>query len=145
MPHVPGRAVGFVFARGREVLGAELFGRSDLARELLPKLVDAYAVDLVGRWRRRDWERPATDRGIARGFLERIRRAGSDRRSTLGSGAGIQTRAYGLVGGGVSLAGDLVHYGCQPGTRIVPEPEPIPEPRPPWPMPPRRGARPHVE
>lgn len=140
VPHVPGRAVGFVFARGRQVLGAELFGRSELARGLLPKLVDAYAVDLVARWRRREWEKPVADRSVARGFLDRIRRAGSDRASTGGSGAGIRTRADRLVGEGVSLGGDLVHYGCQPEPRVVPAPEPIAEP-----VPQPRGGRPHVD
>ncbi len=119
VPDVPREAVGFIFvARGRAV-GAELFGRADLAQKLLPKLIDSYAVDfvLLGRdaptRHRPDADRAAID------FYERICRAGSERAATLGSGAGIRTRAAGLLADGVGLGGDLVHYGVQPETRII--------------------------
>ncbi len=118
IPEVPREAVGFIFvARGRAV-GAELFGRADLARKLLPKLVDSYAVDFVILSRVEPAGRQPTADRAAIDFYERICRAGSERTATLGSGAGIRTRASGLVGDGVSL-GDLVHYGAQPETRII--------------------------
>ncbi len=142
-PGVSRRAVGFVFAWGHEVLGAELFGRSDLAQALLPKLVDAYAVDVVVQRHHRDRVEPHPEQGIAEAFLDRIYRAGSYRTSTAGAGTGIGTRGHGLVGIGVSLVGEVVHYGCQPEVRLVPVPEPYPPA--PRPLPPRRGARPHVE
>ncbi len=118
-PDVPREAVGFLFVvRGRAV-GAELFGRADLAQKLLPKLIDSYAVDfiLLGRdepnSRRPDADRAAID------FYERICRAGSERTATLGSGAGIRTRAARLLGDGVGLGGNLVHYGAQPETSVI--------------------------
>jgi len=128
LPEVPRGSVGFVFAWDGQPLGAELFGRSDLARALLPKLVDAYAVDLV--LAREDKGLPMVDaKALAAAFLAQVRRAGSSRASTPGSGAGIQTRAAGLVGDGVSLGSDVVHYGCQVEERIVPVPKPIITPR----------------
>ena len=61
---------------------------------------------------------------VAREFLAQVRRAGSRRSSTPGSGSGIQTRAAGLVGDGVSLGDEVVHYGCQVEERIAPGPKP---------------------
>lgn len=132
MPEVPADSIGFVLAdrwTGR-ALGGEFFGRSDLALALLPKLLDAYAVDLVlphGR------ERPAgrpPDETIAWDFIGRIRAAGSHRTGTPGSGEGIGMRAGGLVGDGVGLGGVLVHFGCQAEDQIVPMPMPMPMPGP---------------
>ena len=140
MPGVRADTVGFIFIdrfSGRG-LGLELFGRTDLARALLPKLLDAYAVDFVLRDGREYPGMPPAE-NVAWDFLNRVRRAGSYRTETPGSGAGLGTRAQGLVGDGVSLAGDVVHYGCQvdeglvdgpvgrpvrpmPRTRVEPEP-----------------------
>ena len=114
VPEVPRDCVGFLFADRHAAggLGAELFGRSDLALALLPKLIDAYAVDFVipfkgdrGRWTMPD--------GMAAEFLNRIRRTGSHRSDTPGSGAGIRMRSAGLVGDGVGFGEALVHFGCQ--------------------------------
>ena len=118
-PEVPREAAGFIFVvRGRAV-GAELFGRADLARKLLPKLIDAYAVDFIILGRDEpSGRRPDTDRA-AIGFYERICRAGSERAATPGAGAGIRTRASGILGDGVGLGSNLVHYGAQPETRII--------------------------
>ncbi len=129
VPEVPAGSVGFLFAdrfAGRAI-GAEFFGRADLAHALLPKLIDAYAVDLVLQVRR-GGVRPV-DRAVAREFLNRIRRAGSYRTGTPGSGAGIATRNAGLVGDGVALGPHLVHFGCQVEERIV-APLVRPAPRP---------------
>ena len=130
VPEVPAGSVGFLFAdrfAGRGI-GAEFFGRSDLARALLPKLIDAYAVDLVLQVRRGCVMRPV-DGAIAREFLNRIRRAGSYRTGTPGSGAGIATRNAGLVGDGVGFGSHLVHFGCQVEERIVaPLVRPVPRP-----------------
>lgn len=129
VPEVPADSVGFIFVDRleRRAIGAECFGRSDLARALLPKLVDAYAVDLVLR---EDKGLPMVDaKALAAAFLAQVRRAGSLRASTPGSGAGIQTCAAGLVGDGISLGDEVVHYGCQVESRIVPGPKPIITPR----------------
>jgi len=129
MPRIPQGTVGFVFVdRGRAV-GADFFGRDDLARRLLPKLLDSYAVDCVLlRKGEKSFHRPS-DHRAAIDFFQRVRRAGSHRCETPGSGAGIRTRAGGLLGDGVSLGGTVVHYGVQIQDRIVPVPKP-PKPIP---------------
>jgi hypothetical protein len=132
VPETPRDSVGFVFVdrwAGRG-LGAEFFGRSDLAQALLPKLIDAYAVDLVVA-SKGDRSYAPPDEGAAWDFVRDVQRAGSWRASTPGSGAGIGLRAGGLVGDGVSLSDDLVHFGCQTTERVVPLPAPYPPPPPP--------------
>jgi hypothetical protein len=129
VPEVPRDTVGFIFVNRGQAVGAELFGSEDLARELLPKLLDSYAVDYVilkGAESPRD-ER--ADNRAAIEFFERICRAGSERAATPGSGSGLRTRERGLLGDGVSLDSVLVHYGVQPGSRVAPQP--VPRPRPP--------------
>ncbi|MGA2031599.1 MAG: DUF6569 family protein [Thermoguttaceae bacterium] len=124
VPEVPQGSTGFIFvARGR-ALGAEMFGSAALARELLPKLLDSYAVDYVvlrGPGLEPDGggeHRAAID------FFERVCRTGSQRGPSPGSGSGIRTRQGGLLGDGVSLDGTLVHYGVQIGAQVVPQPRP---------------------
>jgi hypothetical protein len=115
LPQVPRGTTGFIFvSRGRAV-GAELFGSEELARSLLPKLLDSYAVDYVlldDQGKQRDGE---ADNRKAIEFFEQVCRAGSERATTPGSGSGIRTRQHGLLGDGVSLGGALVHYGVQIG------------------------------
>ena len=126
VPKVPGGSIGFVFVyRGRAV-GAEFFGRPDLARALLPKILDAYAVDFVLREPGRARRSPAPREHIAAAFLNHVRLAGSTRSETAGSGAGIRTRSAGLVGEGVSLGDSLVHFGVQIEKRIMPAVEKVP-------------------
>ena len=119
---MPRDSVGFIFVDSGRAVGADFFGRSDLARALLPKLLDAYSVDFV--LKRTDDSRTGrtTQQDAAIAFFERIRRAGSRRTSTPGSGAGISTRGGGLLGDGVSLGGVVTHYGVQIGQRIIPLP-----------------------
>lgn len=125
VPEVPRSTVGFLFvARGRAV-GAEMFGSETMARQLLPKLLDSYSVDFVLQ----DWTthwRAGGGHTAAIDFYNRMRRVGSQRTGTPGSGSGIHTRADGLLGDGVSLGGVVVHYGIQIHDRIVPPPEPQP-------------------
>jgi hypothetical protein len=126
VPGMPQGTRGFIFVDRGRALGAEFFGSQAMARELLPKLLDSYAVDCVllrqgGRVPDRAHPHaPAID------FFQRVCRAGSDRTHTPGSGAGIQTRSHGLLGDGVSLSGRLVHFGIQIRDRIVPPPKPDP-------------------
>jgi hypothetical protein len=133
-PKVPQGTVGFIFVHGGRALGAELFGDEDLARDLLPKLLDSYAVDCLVIWPEpRDRGGPIDDQ-VAIRFFERVCRAGSTRSETPGSGAGIRTRSSGLLGDGVSLGGVMVHFGVQIAERFVPKPPPKPL------IYPRRGA-----
>jgi len=132
LPAVPRDSVGFLLVdRYRGVpVGAEFFGRPDLAMALLPKILDAYAVDfIVQRKAKEDTGAPLSD-DLGRRFLDDIRRAGSFRSETLGSGAGIRTRNGGFVGEGVSLGDVLVHFGCQTEERFVPVTPPPPPPPP---------------
>jgi len=125
-PEVPRDSVGFIFVSGGRAAGADFFGRPDLASALLPKLLDAYSVDFVLKRTTDSREGGATQQDTAIAFFERIRRAGSRRTSTPGSGAGISTRTGGLLGDGVSLGDAVVHYGVQIGQRIIPKPHPRP-------------------
>ncbi len=136
VPKVPQGTVGFIFVdRGRAV-GANFFGRDDLARALLPKLLDSYAVDFVLLSRGGVRGEKRTDHRVAIEFFQRIRRSGSRRVDTPGSGAGIRTRGGGLLGDGVSLGDALVHFGVQIQDRIVP----LPKPRGPMPLQQRNNA-----
>jgi hypothetical protein len=112
VPKIPRGTVGFLFVARASAVGAEMFGREDIARALLPKLLDSYAVDFVLQETRTT---PHVDRGhdAAIAFYHRMRRVGSQRASTPGSGSGIRTRADRLLGDGVSLSGIVVHYGIQ--------------------------------
>jgi hypothetical protein len=122
VPELPGDTVGFIFAHHGRAVGADFFGRTDLAAALLPKLLDSYGADLVLQ---PSEARPAGGpdrRDDAVALFQRIRRAGSQRTTTPASGAGMRTRSHGLVGSGVSLGGVVVHYGVQVEHRILPVP-----------------------
>ena len=128
VPKVPEGTVGFIFVHGGRALGAEFFGNEAMARALLPKLIDSYAVDFVILKGEEAGFRPMpkpNDR-VAIEFYERVCRAGSQRTKTPGSGAGIRTRSGGLLGDGVGLSDNLVHYGVQSEVRIIPMPGPRP-------------------
>ncbi len=130
VPEVPRGTVGYIFvARGR-AMGAEMFGSEAMAREMLPKLLDSYSVDFVLQGGGTHWRGGGHTAAVD--FYGRMRRVGSQRAVTPGSGSGIRTRADGLLGDGVSLGGVVVHYGIQIRDRVVPVPEPrpiIPVPR----------------
>ncbi|HUT10511.1 MAG TPA: DUF6569 family protein [Thermoguttaceae bacterium] len=128
VPNVPQGTVGYIFVSGGRAVGAEFFGGEKLAQELLPKLLDSYAVDfvLLHKGAAEQW-RPGNHRE-AIDFFERIRRTGSERSGTPGSGAGIRTRDGGLIGDGVSLGGTVVHFAVQVRDRIIPLPKPRPIP-----------------
>ncbi len=128
VPRIPGGTVGFLFVNHGRALGAELFGSEDLARELLPKLLDSYAVDYVILYSPEQVRDPQSDNHVAIAFFERVCRTGSERQATPGSGSGIGTREGGLLGDGVSLDDVLVHYGVQVGQRAAPHPVPRPKP-----------------
>jgi hypothetical protein len=120
IPQVPRDSVGFIFVDRGRAAGADFFGRPDLAAALLPKLLDAYCVDLILKQPGDSRPGGGVQQEVAIAFFERLRRAGSQRWSTPGSGAGIRLRAGGLLGDGVSLTGTVVHFGVQTGRRIVP-------------------------
>ena len=125
-PEVPRGTTGFIFVDHGRALGAEFFGREDLARGLLPKLLDSYAVDYLLLGNRDDDRQPKSNNRVAIDFFEQVCRAGSERTATVGSGAGMRTREGGLLGDGVGLGRALVHYGVQIGKSVAPQPMPKP-------------------
>jgi hypothetical protein len=133
VPRIPDGTVGFLFVDRGRALGGEFFGSEEMARELLPKLIDSYAVDCMVLGRAMPDRRGPVDDKIdhnpAVEFFRRVCRSGSERTGTPGSGAGIRTRSGGLLGDGVSLGGTVVHFGVQIQDRIVPIPRPLLEPR----------------
>lgn len=125
-PEIPGDSVGFIFVDGRQAVGADFFGREDIALALLPKLLDAYAVDLILQRHSVPQTRGTANNDVAIAYFQQIRQAESQRSKTPGSGAGILTHGGRLLGDGVSLGGVVVHYGVQIHQRIVPLPKPRP-------------------
>jgi hypothetical protein len=125
VPEIPRGTVGYIFVSHGRAVGAEMFGSEPMARELLPKLLDSYSVDFVLQAGRAVW-RDERRHTAAIDFYNRMRRVGSQRTTTPGSGAGIRTRADGLLGDGVSLNSVVVHYGIQIRDRVVPPPQPRP-------------------
>jgi hypothetical protein len=120
---IPGDAAGLIVVGQGRALGAAFFGRADLARALLPKVLDSYTVDVVIKQ-----GRPAPPPGVdpqqvAIDFFERVRRGGSRHAATPGAGTGIRTQSPGLVGDGVGFGDALVHYAVQAEHRIIPLPE----------------------
>jgi len=139
VPQIPSGTVGFIFVGHGRALGAEFFGSEDLARELLPKLLDSYVVDYVilrGSGSDRDAK---TDNRAAIDFFEQVCRTGSQRAPTPGSGAGIRTRQGDLLGDGVSLDDAPVHYGVQFAEKSEPKPNQRPRPSIIYPSPAQQG------
>jgi hypothetical protein len=134
VPSIPRGTTGFIFVDHGRALGLELFGSEDLARALLPKLLDSYAVDYVILNAAGDRDESG-DNHAAIGLFERLCRLGSQRAGTPGSGSGISSGGSGLLGDGVSLDSTLVHYGAQLGANVAPavQPQPViiyPNPNP---------------
>jgi hypothetical protein len=127
VPEIPRGTVGFIFVDRGRPLGAELFGSEDLARQILPKLLDSYAVDYVILNGEQD-RYSQSDNRAAIEFYERVCRTGSQRATTPGSGSGIGTRQNGLLGDGVSLDSTIVHYGVQVSGPVSPLSKPRPRP-----------------
>lgn len=113
VPEIPRGTVGFIFVGNGRALGAELFGSEDLACEMLPKLLDSYAVDYVILRDTNSARAGSNNNRASVDFFELLCRTGSQRAKTSGSGAGISTRRGELLGDGVSLDDTLVHYGVQ--------------------------------
>lgn len=132
VPKLPAGTLGYIFVDRGRALAMHLFGTEDMAARLLPKLLDACAVD-TGIIYDGPEGGPTREDRVAIEFYERVCRAGSRRAHTPGSGAGIATRASGLIGDGVSFEGHVVHYGVQEHRRIVPLPPPKPRPPIIWP------------
>ncbi len=137
VPEIPSGTVGFIFVGNGRALGAELFGSEELARELLPKLLDSYVVDYVILRDSNSARGGTSDNRATIDFFELLCRSGSQRATTAGSGAGISTRHGDLLGDGVSIDDTLVHYGVQFADRN--QAKPTPRRRPSIIYPPQQG------
>ncbi len=113
VPAIPQGTTGFIFVDHGRPLGLELLGSEQLARQLLPKLLDSYAVDYVILGNAARDRENRRDNRVAIALFERVCRAGSQRASTPGSGSGIRVEGDNLLGDGVSLDSTLVHCGVQ--------------------------------
>ena len=140
IPALPRGTTGFIFLSDGRPVGAELFGSEDLARQLLPKLLDSYAVDYVLLSKSAAGADAVRDDRAAIELFEQVCRTGSQRVATPGSGAGIRTRHGGLLGDGVSLDNTLVHYGVQIAAMPTPRPDPRPRPSIIYPEPQQRNG-----
>jgi hypothetical protein len=128
VPEIPQGTVGYIFVHGGRAVGAEFFGSEELAKAEFPQLLDSFAVDYVilGHSDRRLRAEDESANRTAIEFFERVCRTGSQGAKTPGSGAGIRTRADGLLGDGVRLDSTLVHYGVQIEQKLRPnQPEVI--------------------
>lgn len=123
VPELPDDTVGFIFTAGNQAVGGEFFGTPALARSAFPSLLDSYSVDCVIHYRGKSQPlggEALNQLGIR--FLQRLQQARSEHVATAGSGNGIRIRRQGLIGDGVSLNAQLVHFGVQIQERLIPRP-----------------------
>ena len=100
--------VGAVFVvRGRRY-GLDLFDRPDTFAAFLPKLVRSYAIDALGRERRRS----RSSASGARAFLDRIVGGAFDEHPGVGLGRDVGVVGTGLVAGGLVAEDTVVHLAA---------------------------------
>ncbi len=122
------RTVGFVAAQGGRIVAADAFCNTRLFGKLRQKLIDSYAFDCIGRYRR---HRPTLGQAAARDFMAQIYVARFRRGST--PAAGSKLDFSGRTSGSALIRGRaVIHLHATQSHRIVPPPRP---PRPPIPIP----------
>jgi hypothetical protein len=132
-----GRAVGFVVAQGRNIVGADAFTSSRLFWRLRDKLIDSYAFDCVKRFpEERGWGLRQED---ARDFMARVYNSRFRVEGTPGAGQRLAFGGNGVSGAALVHRGSVVHLHVSPGMAIPP-PGPVPEPGP-LPIPRREEER----
>ena len=118
---LPGQ-VGAVFALGREIIGADLFDRSQTLAGLLPKLTASYALDAL--------EEAGTDApppvAVAAAWLAQAARAETTLHPAVGFGADLRLSGPKLSGAALEYSGAAVHLSlfaaagaASPATRIA--------------------------
>ena len=98
--------VGAVFIVGGQRYGLDLFDRPATLAAFLPKLVRSYAIDTLGRRRRR---RGDSLEGEARGFLNRIVEGTYDDHPAVGLGRDVGAVGEGMVAGALVTGRTVVH------------------------------------
>ena len=128
LPGLPHGCVGLVAARGRTIVGADVFCHARLFNKLRGKVLQAYALDAIGT-RLRHMPLPPTQHE-ARGFLRRAAAARLDYVPT--PGAGRVARLSGEVGGSAMIVARAVtHLNIYRPLVVYPRHGPqVPQPRP---------------
>ena len=112
----PKDTIGIAVADTRtgRVIALELFGRRDLFEALQDKLIEGYAMDLVGVSERAEKIAPkdVTAKDVE-AFIRRALDGTSRYEDTPGSGRGIDLTAGSIKGKGVALGDSLIHISIQ--------------------------------
>ena len=116
VPRLPWDCVGVVVARGRQIIGADVFFDAALFRKLRSKVLDSYGYECVGHGPR-IIEPPPTARQAKR-FLDRVYAARFERAG--GGGAGRRERITGAAFGGVLVYGDVCMHLDLRGPTVMP-------------------------
>jgi hypothetical protein len=123
----PRDAAGLVAARGRRVIGADLFSDPDLFAALQDKLVRSYALDVVRGGEER--EKVVPTRGTVRDFLDAALRARYEEVPTPGVGRLLSVRGA-ADGSALVWTGSAVHVALFGERHDESRPVPLPGPRP---------------
>jgi hypothetical protein len=106
----PGESqTGAIFAIGSEVAGIDLFDRRSTLAAVLPKLIRSYAVDAMEESK---GEGELATRDDAESFLGRIAETEIETYEAVGLGSDLRLKGTDLVGGGLSVDGELIHLAA---------------------------------
>ena len=110
---LPAEAAGILVARGKQVIGMDLFDAPATFQALWRRLGDAYLLEALhggGKPRK-------TGPKVAQGFLHRAAACATLRTPSLGLGEEMEIRGEGLVGAGLIFDGRLCHLSAfgEPG------------------------------
>ena len=100
---------GALFAIGCEIVGLDLFDRHTTLATMLPKLVRSYAIDAIETSGRDDKGAKKKD---DEEFLARLAMAEIQSFEALGLGTDLRIMTPGIVGGGLTVEGSLVHLAA---------------------------------
>jgi len=105
---LPTEAAGILVARGKQVIGMDLFDAPATFQALWGRLGDAYLLEALHGGRKPGKAGPA----VAQGFLRRAAACATLRTPSLGLGEEMEIRGEGLVGGGLIFDGRLCHLSA---------------------------------
>ncbi|NOZ22720.1 MAG: hypothetical protein GXP25_16705 [Planctomycetes bacterium] len=114
---LPRQIVGIVVARNGQFVAADLFGNASLFYKLRGKVLDSYAIDVLGCVRRI----PAPpDRNAAEQFLRRVLSAGYHTQGTPGAGTIGRAVGNGIDAKGLIFSNRVTHVSLFPAATILP-------------------------
>ena len=105
---LPAEATGILVARGKEVIGMDLFDAPAAFQALWSRLGDAYLLEALHG----EVKPGKTEPAVAQGFLHRTAACATLRTPSLGLGEEMEIRGEGLVGGGLIFDGRLCHLSA---------------------------------